>query len=77
MLHYLATGLAELPAISCRDEPAVRTIIMLLYDVGGSVMFETELAQVLQAAPVGSILSSMREHFSERQKAIIARKKME
>ncbi len=43
-LRYLAEALARLPTISRRDEPAVRSIIMRLYDFFGDAAFEDDFA---------------------------------
>ena len=68
-LRYLAEALARLPAISRRDEPAVRTIIMRLYDFNGDAAFEDDFAPGFHAGPAGKILRSMLEHFAARQTA--------
>ena len=66
-LRYLAGALAQLYAISRRDEPAIRTIIMRLYDFNGDAAFEDDFAHGFHAGPAGEILRSMREHFAARQ----------
>ncbi|MEY4242393.1 MAG: hypothetical protein RJA14_2089 [Pseudomonadota bacterium] len=68
-LRHLAEALARLPAISRRDEPALRTIIMRLYDFNGDAAFEDDFAPGFHAGPAGEILRSMREHFAARQTA--------
>ena len=66
-LRYLAGAMARLPAISRRDEPAVRTIIMRLYDFNGDAAFEDDFAPGFHAGPAGEILRSMLKHFAARQ----------
>lgn len=68
-LRYLASALARLPAISQRDEPAVRSIIMRLYDFLGDAAFEDDFAPGFHVGPAGEILRSMRKHFAARQTA--------
>jgi hypothetical protein len=68
-LRYLAEALARLPAISRRDEPAVRSIIMRLYDFFGDAAFEDDFAPDFDAGPAGDFLRSMREHFAVRETA--------
>ena len=68
-LRYLAGALARLPAISRQDEPAVRTIILRLYDFNGDAAFEDDFAPGFHVGPAGEILRSMREHFAARQTA--------
>jgi hypothetical protein len=68
-LRYLAEALARLPAISRRDELAVRSIIMRLYDFFGDAAFEDDFAPYFDAGPAGDVLRSMREHFAAREAA--------
>lgn len=68
-LRYLARALAKLPAISRRDEPAVRSIAMRLYDFNGDAAFGEEFAPGFHAGPAAQILRSMRENSAAGQTA--------